>query len=128
MSKSDARSWGNFGAFAATHRLRCEDPIVLRTTIGWFPSFLRFDTIDNWLLRGALTVLYQMFPALFGAKILYCPHCQSMAFYSDFGEKLYDFLRTYIYAPEEESMLFFEPDVESQLSEEDQKRMELEAT
>ena len=125
MSKSDPRSWGNYGEFAATHNRACSKPVTLRATIGWLPWFLHLDDINNNALRWTVGIMYQWFPALFGAKVLFCPNCNRVAFGSKFGSGFFDFIRDYIYMPEDECMLFFETDVASQLGEEAQKELDL---
>jgi len=125
MSKSDSRSWGNYGEFAAIHNTACAAPVTLRATIGWFPAFLHLDDINNKVLKGILGLLYQGFPVLFGAKVIFCPNCGRIAFGSKLNSKLFDFIRRYIYTPESECMLFFEPDVMNQLDADAQKELEL---
>lgn len=125
MSKSDSRSWGNYGEFAATHGSRCSNPVTLRATIGWFPVFLHLDDIKNGPLKWVIGIIYQGFPALFGAKVLFCPNCSSVAFGSKLSSRLFDFIRDYIHRPEDETMLFYEPDVARQMDADAQKEMNL---
>lgn len=111
MANSDPRMWGAFAKFACEHPLFCGRPRTMRGTIAWFPFLFSFDDWKPGVFKKVVSTLYWWFPALFGAKILFCDQCDTMAFKSDFALLVYRLCRI-INPVEHERILFFAPDVE----------------
>jgi len=111
MPQSSPKQWGPIPAMLTAHPMTCGRPRYMRGTIGWTPSTVDILTDTKGALKSTLNMLYVLFPALFGAKVVVCMTCNELEFVSPMARKLFHLIRKFI-PIEEESVLFLDEDVQ----------------